>query len=96
MRMRAATAALLLFACGLCAGTALADSAHPRADLRAIEATTSLLPDLPFDKTPHWQRRLETLGHEGLPFARLKQGRRGEVFIGITRDGILGFSVRTE
>lgn len=84
-------AGLILFA-----STAHADPTLPRADLETVAAVSSKLPDLPFDETPHWQRRLETLGHEGLPFARMKQGRRGQVFIGISRDGVLGFSVRTE
>src|SRR5262245_15378918 len=50
---------------------------------------------LAFDNTPRWRRRLETLGREGLPFARLKYGQDGEMFIGITRKGMLGVNVRT-
>ena len=50
---------------------------------------------LAFDNTPAWRRRLEYIGREGLPFARLKYGQDGEVFIGITRKGMLGVNVRT-
>jgi hypothetical protein len=59
------------------------------------EARVPMAAPLAFDNTPVWRRRLETLGREGVPFARFKYGRDGQVFIGITRKGMLGVNVRT-
>jgi hypothetical protein len=69
-------------------------SASFRQPLPAYDAEVGAdLPALRFHKRAYWVRRLETIGREGIAFARVPQGRNSEVVIGITRKGRLGFTV---
>lgn len=49
---------------------------------------------LRFQKRAPWVRRLETLGKEGIPFARVPQGPDSELVVGINRKGVLGFELK--
>ncbi|MGH8285140.1 MAG: hypothetical protein ACRETT_05175 [Steroidobacteraceae bacterium] len=53
----------------------------------------AMLPTLLFDETPQWRRRIEAWSEDGIAFKRLRRGKDHELVIGITRDGVLGFSL---
>lgn len=53
----------------------------------------AMMSPLLFDETPQWRRRIEALSQDGIAFKRLRRGTDHEVVIGITREGVLGFSL---
>lgn len=53
----------------------------------------AMMSPLLFDETPQWRRRIEALSQDGIEFKRLRRGTDHEVVIGITREGVLGFSL---
>jgi hypothetical protein len=53
----------------------------------------ALMPALTFDEAPHWRRRIESLSEQGIAFKRLRRGNDHELLIGITPEGVLGFSL---
>jgi hypothetical protein len=61
----------------------------PAHDVDAVSG----LPALGFHKRAYWVRRLESVGKEGIAFARVPRGAHSEVVIGITSKGRLGFTV---
>lgn len=60
-----------------------AGAANPAGEMLAGEP-------LHFSSKPEWVRRLDRLGREGLPFARMPRGPDHELVIGINRKGVLG------
>lgn len=58
-----------------------------------VSALPESMPALHFEEAPAWQRRLEHVAEHGILFKRMKRGPDHELLIGLTRHGVLGFSL---
>ena len=51
------------------------------------------LPSLEFQDGPHWLRTLESVSQDGITFKRVRRGSEHELSFGISREGVLGFTL---
>jgi hypothetical protein len=58
-----------------------------------LGAQRPMLTAFTFDNEPQWLRRIEAISEEGIAFKRMRRGNDHELLIGITREGVLGFSI---
>jgi hypothetical protein len=58
-----------------------------------LGAQRPMLAAFTFDNEPQWVRRIEAISEEGIAFKRMRRGNDHELLIGISRDGVLGFSI---
>lgn len=69
-------------------GFALAPSGY-RLGTQPLEAEARL----DFEDGPQWRRTLESVSEDGITFKRLRRGADHELSFGISRDGVLGFTL---
>lgn len=71
--------------------------AHPVAlsDAAANAALARTAGPLPFRDSEPLVRRVEKIGKEGIQFVHRPRGQQGELSVGISRHGTLGFSLKT-
>jgi hypothetical protein len=54
-------------------------------------STSLQMQQLQFRDEPAWARRLERIGHEGLPLVEVRRNDQSRVVFGVTRKGFIGF-----